>query len=121
MDALAETQGLSLDLRERAVRKYVPENTETVVKVYCRLRPQAIRSMGTLFMTEDQLIRKESNSVQVLHNGSLKSFDFTSVLPESSTQQDIYEHIGKPLFSDALYKGRFFMTRQERASLYIWS
>lgn len=47
MEALAENQGISSELRDKDHRKHVPENTETIVRVYCRLKPDTFRPIGS--------------------------------------------------------------------------
>lgn len=100
------------------LKKHVP-NTETVVRVYCRLKPGFIPESGMLKFIQDQALRKEGNHVQVFHNGGLRNYSFTRVFDGASSQEDVYEVVGKPMLIDSLFKGKAKMTRQMRPDLHL--
>lgn len=104
-------------LREQ--EEYVPKselkrcipNTESLLKVYCRMKPCNSQ------VSSQNFISRIGNTLLISQNNAKKSFSFSRVFDERATNQDLYDEIVHPMVEGLVHKGRVLQPSQVRTGV----
>ena len=87
------------DLVPKTELKRCIPNAESLLKVYCRMKPCGVQ------VPSQNFISRIGNALMVAQNYARKTFTFTRVFEERATNQDLFDEMVQPMLDSLLHKG----------------
>lgn len=101
------------DLVPKTELKRCIPNTESLLKVYCRMKPCSAQ------LSSHNFISRIGNALMVAQNNAKKTFSFTRVFDERATNQDLFDEMVQPILESLLHKGTLPQPSQVRSGFLV--